>query len=132
MRKTAATSTARITVLLTANFEANLAHIEAYWSENLFPAGFDNLIAELQNTTIPILETHPRLGRPFFERHAQTLQAKQKMQAITAQLAKLAANAELREYIMTDYTALYALVADTIYLLAIKHHKQLVFDVGQV
>jgi tagatose-1,6-bisphosphate aldolase non-catalytic subunit AgaZ/GatZ len=132
MRKAAASHSTRTAVRFTANFESNLAHIKAYWSDKQFPAGFDRLIAELQNTTIPILETHPRLGRPFFERQAQTLQAKQKMQAITSQLARLAANAELREYVMTDYTALYALVADTLYLLAIKHHKLLAFEVAHI
>ena len=30
---------------------------------------------------------------------------------------------------MTDYLLLYALVGEVIYLLAIKHHKQLSFDI---
>jgi hypothetical protein len=132
MAPSAAPSAARTTVRLTANFESNLAHIETSWAHKQFPAGFDRLMAELLNTVIPVLENHPRLGRSFTERQAQTLQAQQKMQAVAVQLAKVAADAELREYVMTNYTALYALIANAIYLLAIKHHKQLTFDVAQV
>jgi ParE toxin of type II toxin-antitoxin system, parDE len=130
--KSAAPSAARTTLRFTPNLEANLSHIEKYWADNQFPAGFDRLMAELLDTVIPNLENHPRFGRRFFERQAQTLQAQEKMQAVAAHLAKVAADAELREYVMIDYTMLYALIASTIYLLAIKHHKQLVFDVTQV
>jgi hypothetical protein len=34
---------------------------------------------------------------------------------------------EIREYVMTDYLLLYALAGEVIYLLAIKHQKQLAF-----
>jgi plasmid stabilization system protein ParE len=132
MPKSAASAAARVTVRFTPNFEANLAHIETYWADNQFPVGFDRLMVELLDTVIPNLENHPRYGRRFFERNAQTVQAQQKMQTVAAQLAKVAVDSELREYVMTDYTVLYALVVNTIYLVAIKHHKQLVFEVAQL
>lgn len=119
---------ARITVRLTPNFEDNLARIEAYWDDNQFSAGYDRLLAELTDTTLPTLEQHPRLGRPFFDRASQTEQAKKKAQALKKQLMALAADGELREFVMTDYTVLHALVTGSIYLLAIKHHKQLRFQ----
>ncbi len=112
---------------LTHNFEDNLAQIEAYWEGNEFPAGYDRLLEELTSTTLPTLEQYPRLGRPFFDRAAQTQQAKKKSQALRKQLAALAADGEIREYVMTEYTVLYALIAESIYLLAIKHHRQLIF-----
>lgn len=37
---------------------------------------------------------------------------------------------EIREYVITDYLLLHALVGDVIYLLAINHHKQLSFDIN--
>lgn len=126
------TQVALASVSTTDNFEANLAQIEIYWADNHFPQGYDRLLNELLDTVIPNLERHPRLGRPFAERHPQTVQAQEKLQAVNTQLANLATNAELREYVLTDYTALYALVANDIYLLAIKHHKQLLFDVVRV
>ncbi len=117
-----------ITVRFTPNFEDNLAQIEAYWDDNRFPAGYDRLLAELADTTLPRLVQHPRLGRPLLDRAPQTQQAKQKTHALRKQLALLAADAEIREYVMMDYTLLYALIAESLYLLAIKHHKQLVFN----
>jgi hypothetical protein len=119
---------AHITVRFTPNFEDNLAQIEAYWDDNQFPAGYDRLLAELADTTLPTLEQHPHLGRPFLDRAPQTLQAKQKTQALRKQLAALAQEAEICEYVMTDYTVLYALISSSIYLLAIKHHKQQSFQ----
>lgn len=132
MRKSAAPAAARIAVRFTPNLEANLADIERYWTNNQFPAGFDRLMAELFDTVIRNLEDHPRYGRGFFDRQAQTVQAQQKTQSVATQLANVLTDGELREYVMTDYTVLYALVADTIYLLSIKHHKQLLFDLAQV
>lgn len=123
-----AQKTARVTVRFTPNFEDNLAQIEAYWDDNEFPAGYDRLLNELTGTTLPTLEKHPKLGRPFFDRAAQTQQAKKKLQTLHKQLTALAADGEIREYVMTDYNVLYALIAQSVYLLAIKHHKQLSFQ----
>ncbi len=117
-----------VIVRFTPNFEDNLAQIEAYWEDNLFQAGYDRLLSELIATTVPTLKRHPRLGRPFFNRSAQTQQAKTKELVLRKKLAALAADGEIREYVMTDYTVLYALIAESIYLLAIKHHKQLSFQ----
>ncbi|MCF8168010.1 MAG: hypothetical protein K9K38_21825 [Rhodoferax sp.] len=36
--------------------------------------------------------------------------------------------ASLREYVMTQYLVLYGQVEDSIFLLSIKHHRQLSFD----
>jgi hypothetical protein len=116
------------TVRFTSNFEDNLDQIEAYWDDNQFPTGYDRLLAELADTTIPTLERNPRLGRPFLDRTPQTEQAKKKTQALRKQLVAIAQEAEIREYVMTDYTLLYALISNGIYLLAIKHHKQLSFQ----
>jgi plasmid stabilization system protein ParE len=132
MPKSAAPAVAHITVRFTPNLEANLANIERYWADNQFPAGFDRLMVELVDTVIRNLEDHPRYGRRFFDREAQTVQVQQKTQSVATQLAKVITDGELREYVMTDYTVLYALIADTIYLLSIKHHKQLLFDLAKV
>ncbi len=118
----------RVVVRFTANLEDNLTQIGAYWDDNLFPAVYDKLISELIDTTVPTLEQHPRLGRPFFNRAAQTQQAKTKELALRKKLTALAAEGEIREYVMTDYTILYALIAESVYFLAIKHHKQLGFE----
>ncbi len=132
MAKSAASTSAHITVRFTPNLEAKLTDIERYWLDNQFPAGFDRLMVELLDTVIRNLENHPRYGRHFFDRQAQTLQVQQKTQSVATQLAKVIRETELREYVMTDYTVLYALIVDTIYLLSIKHRKQLLFDLAKV
>lgn len=44
---------------------------------------------------------------------------------------RLGENASLREYISGDYFMFYALRGDNIYLLSIKHHRHLSFDLKE-
>ena len=79
------------------------------------------------------LERHPRIGRNFLQRQNESIEAQTRIQKLDALLITLGTDterAEIREYVMTDYLLLYALVGDVIYLLAIKHHKQLSFDIN--
>ena len=85
----------------------------------------DALLAELETTVIPNLESFPRMGRPFFNRGAGSVEAHQK----TGRLAAKIGDGELREYLSGDYLLLYAMMGRTVYLLSIKHHRQLSFDV---
>jgi len=117
-----------IRVKFTANFESNLAEIEAYWSANQFPQGYDRLLDDLGETVIPNIERFPDMGRPFSERQAESVEAVTKLDALKKRLAKLDRTCELREYVMEDYLVLYVMLNSVAYLLAIKHHKQLAFD----
>jgi hypothetical protein len=120
------------TVHFTANFEANLSAIEAFWADNAWPAGLDKLLDELTDTTAPNLERFPQMGRNFLQqRRATSVEALTRQEALQLQLAQIAAQAELREYLMQDYLVLYALVRDDVYLLSVRHHKQLSFDFAQ-
>jgi hypothetical protein len=47
--------------------------------------------------------------------------------ALTMLQSKLQ-DGELREYLLPEYLVLYARYDDSIYLLSIKHHRQLSFD----
>jgi len=120
------------TVRFTANFEANLAQIATFWSERDAPQAYVALLDEVGDTVIPNLEQHPRIGRDFFARTAQSIEARERVAA----LLKRFGAAEVREYLSGDYLLLYCVVAEggarkprlTVYLLAIKHHRQLSFD----
>lgn len=115
----------------TDNIKANLQGIEAFWEECQFPNGFDRLVDELSEPVIANLKRHPRLGRNFLQRQTQSIDTQARLDKLKALLATLdtdTEHAEIREYVMTDYLLLYALVGDVMYLLAIKHHKQLSFD----
>ncbi|NMM12901.1 MAG: type II toxin-antitoxin system RelE/ParE family toxin [Rhodoferax sp.] len=119
----------------TNNLTANLQGIEAFWDECQFPNGFDRLVNELSEPVIANLKRHPRLGRNFLQRQTKSIETQARLQKLDALLSTLNTDikaAEIREYVMTDYLLLYALVSDVIYLLAIKRQKQLSFALDDV
>ena len=118
-------------VKFTANFEANLAAIEVFLTERQFAHGYDRLLDELGEVVVPNIERFPAMGRPFFAHAAQSVEALALADRLRTRLARLAEDAELREFVMNDYAILYALVRDSAYLLSIKHHRQLSFDLGK-
>jgi ParE toxin of type II toxin-antitoxin system, parDE len=120
-----------VEVRATANFEANLAAIESFSTEQEFAQGYDRLLEELGDVVIPNLERFPAMGRPFFAHVPQSVEALAIVGRLRATLARLADAANIREYILRDYVILYALVGDNAYLLSIKHHRQLSFDLGR-
>ena len=112
-------------VELTASFLERLDAIEAFLTEADAAFAFDNLLAELRATVFPNLARFPRIGRRYLDNPPQSAEA-------LAQLAALPAGAAsaLREYLHGDYLMLYAAldVNATVYLLSIRHHRQLSFD----
>ena len=52
-------------VKITANFEANLASIEAFFIEGDAPQAYDLLLDNLLNTVIPNFEQFPKAGSTF-------------------------------------------------------------------
>ena len=120
-----------VAVKFTANFEANLASIEAFLTEGEFAQGYDRLLDELGDIVVPNLERFPAMGRPFLTRATQSIEALTIVDRLRAKLAGLAADAELREYVMHDYVTLYALAGNSAYMLSIKHQRQLSFDLGR-
>ena len=109
---------------LTANFEADLAAIEAFWIEAQAPEADDRLLNSLLETVIPNLEQFPKMGRPFLAREVQSIESQAVIQRLTARIGR----GEIREYLTDEYLILYALIGDTAYLLSVQHHRQLSFD----
>ena len=110
-----------VAVKFTANFEANLASIDAFLTKGEFAQGYDRLLDELGDVVVPNLERFPAMGRPFLTRVTQSVEALTIADRLGAKLAKLAVDAELREYVMHDYVILYALAGNSAYMLTIKH-----------
>lgn len=115
-------------VKLTANFERKLEEVEAFLLAADAPQAFDALLDELSDTVIPNLERFPRMGRLFFERPTRSVEASNAVASLKAKLKALAKDGEIREYVMSNYLLLYTCLDTTIYLLAIRHHRQLSFD----
>ena len=119
----------RIVVKLTANFERNLEEIELFFVEADASRAYEALLDELLATVIPNLERFPDMGRSFLARSARSVETTNSLSALRTKLASLTSDPEaLREYVLSDYLLLYAQVDSTIYLLAIRHHRQLSFD----
>lgn len=116
-------------VRLTANFERNLADIERFLTEANAPQVYVALLDELLDTVIPNLERFPGIGRPFLPHPARSVETTNAVEALRAKLSALTPDTEaLREYILEDFLVLYAQIDGNLYLLAIKHHRQLSFD----
>ncbi|WP_077000505.1 type II toxin-antitoxin system RelE/ParE family toxin [Variovorax sp. KK3] len=115
----------------TRNFESNLKSIESFWIESGFAPGFDRLLDGLEDSVLPILQRHPRIGRPFARREARSAEAQAAIARIQGRVSRIGVHAEVREYVMDDYVVLYVVADDVgsvrtmVQLLAIKHHKQL-------
>lgn len=115
-------------VKLTANFERNLEAAEAFLLAADAPQAFDALLNELTDTVIPNLERFPGMGRLFFERAIGSVDASNGIGGLKRKLSALATGGEIREYVMSHYLLLYARFDTTVYLLSIRHHRQLSFD----
>jgi plasmid stabilization system protein ParE len=115
-------------IKLTANFERNLGDIESFLQDASAPQAFDELLDELSDTVIPNLERFPGLGRLFLARPVRSVEARNRVERLTKQLLALDDRAQLREYVMPHYLLLYATVDQVVYLLSIRHHRQLSFD----
>lgn len=116
--------THKTTVQITANFERNLENIEAFLLEAEALRAYDVLLDELLFAVIPNLERFPDMGRSFMNRPIRSIEVANAIRALQAKLQ----NGALREYLLSDYLVLYARYDETIYLLSIKHHRQLSFD----
>ncbi len=116
-------------VELTASFLERLDAIEAFLTEADAAFAFDDLLAELRATVIPNMARFPRIGRRYLDNPPQSAEA-------LAQFATLPAGtaSALREYLHGDYLILYTAMdtSATVYLLSIRHHRQLCFDFARL
>ncbi len=116
-------------VKFTANFERNLEDIELFLTKAEAPQAFNGLLDELLETVITNLERFPEMGRPFLARQPRSVETTNAQATLRAKLSVLTQDMDaLREYILKDYLLLYAPIGGAIYLLSIRHQRQLSFD----
>lgn len=110
--------------VFTENFSANLTAIEAFLGSDGQTA-FQRLLDRLFEETIPTLCRFPQTGRSFLARAIKS----SKVEALTKDIRHLLKKGDdLRECLMGDHLILYLVRYDRIVFLAIKHHRQLSFD----
>jgi hypothetical protein len=98
--------------------------IEAFLREADAAAAFAPLLADLFGQAIPALEQFPDLGTDFLRRRTTSREAAELAATLRE---RLGTNTDLRELMRGDYLILYTRRGYDLYLLAIKHHRQL-FD----
>ncbi len=117
----------RVRVELTASFLERLNSIESFLAEAGAPAAYDGLLATLREKVIPNLSRFPHIGKRYLDTPPQSVEALDQF----ARLPRSAADG-LRQYLTGDYLILYSLAGPTVYLLSIRHHRQLSFDFGRL
>lgn len=112
-------------VLVTRNFDRNLAAIGDFLSAAGAHAAFGELVGRLASETIPNLQRFPDLGADFLARAPLSADGV----ALFEEVVKAAGpGSHVRQLIDGDYVILYLVQGGTVFLLAIKHHRQLSFD----
>ena len=112
-------------VEVTANFERNLDDIASFLAEHEASTAFDVLLAEILDKVVPNLERFPEIGTDLLARRPGSMQGAARIERLRARLGPATT---IREYIMADYLVLYAVRDERRWLLAIRHHKQLSYD----
>jgi len=112
-------------VRVTRTFVAHLDAIRDFLIEADAGDVFERLLAELQEKVIPELAAFPRLGRDFLARSPRSVQGTLRRDRLRERLGP---DVEVRELIHGEHLILYATRQDAVFLLAIRHHRQLAFD----
>ncbi|HEX7387981.1 MAG TPA: type II toxin-antitoxin system RelE/ParE family toxin [Castellaniella sp.] len=112
----------------TDNYRSNLRQLEDFCRRNGTLVQHRDMLAGIKMTVAPNLRRFPALGRFFLQREPYSIEALNGLDRLMAQLALHPKGTEIREYVLAEHVILYATTANTVYLLAIKHHKQLSFD----
>lgn len=116
-------------VELTASFLEHLADTEVFLTESDASLAFDALVAALRETVVPNLAKFPRIGRRYLDCPPQSAEALAELEALRVDAASA-----LREYVHDEYLLLYTVAGadSTVYLLSIRHHRQLSFDLARL
>lgn len=109
----------------TANFRRGLERIESFLAAADASREFESLIHRLSEDIVPTLERFPDIGADFLGRAPISAEGR----ALFAKVASLLGpETSLRQFVFGDYIILYAVRPDAIYLLAVRHHRELSFD----
>jgi len=118
----------RVRPLFTENFAANLDSIRVFLGSEGRSA-FRRLINRRFQELVPTLCRFPQSGRPFVDHAIRSVEAQALVHRLKALVKK---NDDLREFIVDDYVILYLLRQNRLIFLAIKHHRQLSFDLKRL
>ena len=114
----------RSQLFFTENFAANLDEIQSFLSVDGRSA-FQRLLNRLFDDICPQLSRFPLSGRSFLGHNAGSTEADELIEHVRERVRP---GDDLREFVVDDYVVLYVVRRTRIYFMAIKHHRQLSFD----
>lgn len=114
-------------VLVTANFDRNLAAIGDFLASAGASTAFDKLLVRLGSEVIPNLRRFPDLGADFLARAPLSADGIAMFEDVVKSAGP---GSHTRQLIDDDYVILYLVKGGTVFLLSIKHHRQLSFDLA--
>lgn len=112
-------------VRITANFERNLGGVRDFLAAEAGEEAFGALLDRLEDVVIPTLERFPEIGADFLARAPLSEKGLLLFESLAGAIDP---DAKIRQWIEGDYLILYLIQASEIFLLSIKHHRQLSFD----
>jgi ParE toxin of type II toxin-antitoxin system, parDE len=116
---------AAYSVRFTENFAVNLESIREFLTLRDANKAFHTVHDQLFEQIVPNLQRSPRMGRDFLVRAPASVEVKMRLRALKK---RAGGGMEIRELIAGDYLILYAIKRTSVFLLAIRHHLQLSFD----
>jgi plasmid stabilization system protein ParE len=108
----------------TENFSTNLTAIEEFLGSHGGRA-LHRFLDRLFDDVIPTLCRFPQSGRSLLTRAVRSTKANTRAKALRKFLTK---GDDLREFVMDDYLVLFLVRRGQVIFLAVKHHRQLSFD----
>jgi plasmid stabilization system protein ParE len=111
-------------LFFTENFTANLDEIQSFLSAE-GELVFQRLLKHLFDELCPQVSRFPLSGRSFLAHHAGSVEAEKILHRVQD---RLRAGDDLREFVVDNYIVLYLVRQTRIYFIAIKHHRQLSFN----
>ena len=117
----------RLIPVFAENLSRNLDSIRIFLGSE-GQGAYERLLDRLLDDIIPTLCRFPESGRSLLDQPTGSIEAEHR----TKQLhARLGLGETLQEFIVDEYLLLYLRRGERIFLLAIKHHRQLSFDLRQ-
>ena len=117
----------RTTPVFTENFARNLEALRLFLGTEGGLA-FSRLLDRLFDDIIPTVCRFPQSGRPFLVHATHTIETQIRLKRLRARLQP---GDDLREFILDDCMLLYVRRSNRLIFLALKHHRQLSFDLDQ-
>ena len=127
-QRRASRASRRREVLVTEPFREAFARLTEHYRtlRSLFPDSGTRLAAfneELFERIVPALERHADIGRPYVLRKLGDRTEARLLAELAPRLA--ASSAIAREWVERDFTILYLVTPDKVFLVNLKHHRQL-------